>query len=137
MGTLTGIMLISLGLVLETKLLHQFCNLHNVSTSNLRWFRWLTLSLDKVQVRTLQPIVRTQAGSIKKLRQKTNAKLKAEEEQATAQLENLGHWSDKDTNLLLETLLGGNSEFYEYLTGKSNGRGDPDIEELDEKVEMA
>lgn len=34
-------------------------------------------------------------------------------------LEEDGRWSDEDTKLLLETLLGGDSEFYEGLAGNA------------------
>ncbi|KAG2745389.1 hypothetical protein P692DRAFT_20877771 [Suillus brevipes Sb2] len=111
-----------------------------------------------------QPIT-AQAGSINlkgsKRKTKANSKTDGDSEQVMAQLEDLGHWSDDDTKLLLETLLGGDSEFYKYLAGKSkhvfkkvsvnifkgrrssesaitgNGGGDPDTEELDEKIEKA
>ncbi|KAG2742877.1 hypothetical protein P692DRAFT_20747308 [Suillus brevipes Sb2] len=36
-----------------------------------------------------------------------------------AHLQEQSHWSDEDTKLLLETLLGGDSEFYEGLTGNA------------------
>lgn len=67
-----------------------------------------------------QPIT-AQAGSVKGSKRKTkaNSKTDGDSEQVMAQLEDLGHWSDDDTKLLLETLLGGDSEFYEYLAGKS------------------
>jgi hypothetical protein len=50
---------------------------------------------------------------------KTKAKTKIEGEQAMAHLQEQSHWSDEDTKLLLETLLGGDSEFYEGLTGNA------------------
>ncbi|KAG1734243.1 uncharacterized protein EDB91DRAFT_1084146 [Suillus paluster] len=50
---------------------------------------------------------------------KTKAKTKIDGEQAMAHLQEQSHWSDKNTKLLLETLLGGDSEFYEGLTGNA------------------
>ncbi|KAG1750581.1 uncharacterized protein EDB91DRAFT_1078599 [Suillus paluster] len=50
---------------------------------------------------------------------KTKAKTKIDGEQAMAHLQEQSHWSDEDTKLLLETLLGGDSEFYEGLTGNA------------------
>ncbi|KAG1791927.1 uncharacterized protein HD556DRAFT_1444995 [Suillus plorans] len=80
-------------------------------------------------------------------KRKAKAKTKIEGEQAMAHLQEQSHWSDEDTKLLLETLLGGDSEFYEGLTGNAkhifkksitgNGGGDPDVEVLDEKIENA
>ncbi|KAG0693406.1 hypothetical protein DFH29DRAFT_1007315 [Suillus ampliporus] len=91
----------------------------------------------------------------------TKLKTKVEGEQAITQLEDDGYWSDKDTKLLLETLLGSDSKFYKGLAGNAkhvyqkisektfkgshsvessitgNGGGDPDIEVLDEKIENA
>lgn len=54
-------------------------------------------------------------------RKATGAKLKTkvEGEQAMTRLEEDGRWSDEDTKLLLETLLGGDSEFYEGLAGNA------------------
>jgi len=40
---------------------------------------------------------------------------KAEGDQAMAQFEDQGQWSDDDTRLLLETLLGNDSELYDKL----------------------
>ena len=40
---------------------------------------------------------------------------KAEGDQAMAQFEDQGQWSDDDTKLLLETLLGNDSELYDKL----------------------
>ncbi|KAG0695830.1 hypothetical protein DFH29DRAFT_879784 [Suillus ampliporus] len=91
---------------------------------------------------------------------KPASKTKADGDQAIVKLEDQGNWSDGDTKLLLETLLGGESELYEKLMTNAkyvyqkvastvfsyilnfksmtgNGGGDPDIEELDNKIENA
>ena len=64
----------------------------------------------------------TRAHPTKESRQKatgTKSKTKVEGEQAITQLEEDGRWSDDDTKLLLETLLGSESEFYEGLIGNA------------------
>ncbi|KAG1761603.1 hypothetical protein EDD22DRAFT_847642 [Suillus occidentalis] len=94
--------------------------------------------------------IRASKGSKRKAiaaKLKTKVKTKIEGEQAMAHLQEQSHWSDEDTKLLLKTLLGGDSEFYEGLTGNAkhifkksitgNGGGDPDVEVLDEKIENA
>ncbi|KAG1879743.1 hypothetical protein F4604DRAFT_1954144 [Suillus subluteus] len=50
---------------------------------------------------------------------KTKAKIKVDGEQAMAHLQEQTHWSDEDTKLLLKTLLGTDSEFYEDLAGNA------------------
>lgn len=48
-------------------------------------------------------------------KRKGTAKTKADGDQAIAKLEDQGNWSDGDTKVLLEILLGGESELYEKL----------------------
>jgi hypothetical protein len=64
----------------------------------------------------------TQPHSTKGPKQKakdTKLKTKVEGEQAITRLEEDGCWSDKDTKLLLKTLLGSDSEFYEGFAGNA------------------
>ncbi|KAG2070287.1 hypothetical protein BDR04DRAFT_1118471 [Suillus decipiens] len=98
------------------------------------------------------------------------AKSKVEGDQAIAKLEDQGNWSDEDMKLLLETLLGSDSQLYEKLMVNAkyvykkvastvfkgcrslesvfsyilnfesmtrNGGGDPDVDELDDKIKNA
>ncbi|KAG2128663.1 uncharacterized protein EDB93DRAFT_1256612 [Suillus bovinus] len=121
-----------------------------------------------------------QSAPAKVLKRKSTAKSKAEGNQAIAKLEDQGNWSDEDTKLLLETLLGSDSQLYEKLMVNAkyvykkvastvfngrrspesvrgryerlrkvfsyilnfesmtgNGGGDPDVDELDDKIENA
>ncbi|OJA20409.1 hypothetical protein AZE42_12947, partial [Rhizopogon vesiculosus] len=74
---------------------------------------------DKPLTQASEGTVQTQA--MKGLKRKTGvkAKRKVEGEQAMAQLEDQSHWSDEDTKLLLETILGTESAFYEDLVGNA------------------
>ncbi|KAG2143281.1 hypothetical protein BD769DRAFT_1383252 [Suillus cothurnatus] len=105
-----------------------------------------------------------QSAPVKVLKRKSTAKSKAEGNQAMAKLEDQGNWSDEDMKLLLETLLGSDSQLYEKLMVNANlesvrghyerlwkvfsyilnfelmtrnGGGDPDVDELDDKIENA
>ncbi|KAG2743575.1 hypothetical protein P692DRAFT_20879011 [Suillus brevipes Sb2] len=121
-----------------------------------------------------------QSAPAKVSKRKSTAKSKAEGNQAIAKLEDQGNWSDEDTKLLLETLLGSDSQLYEKLMVNAkyvykkvastvfngrrspesvrgryerlrkvfsyilnfesmtgNGGGDPDVDELDDKIENA
>jgi hypothetical protein len=69
---------------------------------------------DKTSMQTNQKGTK-QPAATKASRRKGTAKTKAEGDQALAQLEDQGHWSDEDTKLLLETLLGGESLLYDKL----------------------
>jgi hypothetical protein len=56
-----------------------------------------------------------QFAPVKVLERKSTAKSKAEGNQAMAKLKDQGNWSDEDTKLLLETLLGSDSQLYKKL----------------------
>ncbi|KAG2365361.1 hypothetical protein BDR07DRAFT_1374425 [Suillus spraguei] len=62
----------------------------------------------------------------------------SKQKKSTAKLEDQGNWSDEDTKLLLETLLGSDGQLYEKLiVNAKNGGGNPDIDEIDDKIENA
>jgi hypothetical protein len=75
-------------------------------------------SLTQLSKGTKQSQPRSTKGPKQKAKD-TKLKTKVEGEQAITRLEEDGRWSDEDTKLLLETLLGSDSEFYEGFAGNA------------------